>query len=43
MKITKEQLFNLQKPKYNGFAGGYGPHKNKRKYNRKDKSWMKYE
>lgn len=41
MKITKEQLFNFQKPKYNGFGGGYGPHKNKRKYNRKDKSWVR--
>lgn len=42
MKITKEQLFNFHKPKYNGFVNGYGPHKNKKKYDRKNKDWMKY-
>ena len=42
-KITKEQLFDFQKPKYNGFVAGHGPHKNKKKYNRRNKDWMKYE
>lgn len=42
-KITKEQLFDFQKPQYNGFAAGYGPHSNKKKYNRRNKDWMKYE
>lgn len=42
MKITKEQLFDFDKPKYNGFGCGHGAHKNKKKYNRKDKSWMNY-
>lgn len=41
MKITKEQLFDFQKPKYNGFMCGHSPHKNKKKYNRKSKDWMK--
>lgn len=30
MKITKEQLFNFQKSKYNGFKCGYGVFKNKK-------------
>lgn len=42
MKITKEQLFDFNKPKYNGFGCGHGAHKNKKKYSRKDKSWMNY-
>ena len=42
MKITKEQLFDFNKPKYNGFGCGYGVHKNKKKYDRKDKSWRNY-
>lgn len=39
--ITAEQIFNSQKTQYNGFSCGHGPHKNKKKYNRKDKSWQK--
>lgn len=34
-KITSEQMFDFQKPKFNGFACGTGPHKDKSKYNRK--------
>lgn len=43
MKITKEQLFDFNKPKYNGWQTGNGPHKNKKKYNRKNKTWKKEE
>lgn len=32
-KITSSQIFDAQKPKYNGFAGGYGAHGDS-KYNR---------
>lgn len=38
-KITSKKLFDFQKPKWNGYVAGHGPHKNKKKYNRKDKSW----
>lgn len=31
--ITKEQIFDAQKPQYNGFIVGYGVH-GKTKYNR---------
>lgn len=40
-KITKEQLFEMQKPKFNGFIYGYGVFKNKKKYDRKNKDWQK--
>lgn len=32
--ITSKQLFDMKKPKYNGFACGYGPHGDN-KYHRK--------
>lgn len=32
-KITSQQIFDAQKPQFNGFAGGYGAHGD-RKYNR---------
>lgn len=32
-----DELTLKQLPKYNGFGGGYGPHKNKKRYNRKQK------
>ena len=32
--ITSEQIFDAQKPQFNGFAGGYGAH-GRRGYNRK--------
>lgn len=35
--ITSEEMFDFQKPKFNGFACGYGVHKDKSKYNRKQK------
>lgn len=28
-------------PYFNGYSNGCGPYKNKKKYNRKDKSWRK--
>lgn len=31
----------IKKPLYNGFSNGCGLHKNKKKYNRKDKTWLK--
>lgn len=33
--ITAEQLFDIQKPLWNGFATKAGPHKNKKAYDRK--------
>lgn len=33
--ITSEQLFDMQKPKFSGFQGGYGAHKNKKAYDRR--------
>ena len=41
MKITKEQLFDFNKTKYNGWGCGYGCYKNKKKYDRKNKQWKK--
>ena len=35
--ITSEQMFDFQKPKFNGFACGHGLHKNKKAYSRKGK------
>lgn len=32
--ITSQQLFSFNKPKFNGYAGGYGSHGDK-KYNRR--------
>lgn len=49
-KQTKEILIHVMSgieatraamPHYNGFYNGCGPHKNKKKYNRKDKTWKK--
>lgn len=37
--ITSEQQFDFQKPKYNGFAGGYGPHKNKKEKRKQNWNW----
>lgn len=37
--MTKEEATRATKPKFNGFMNGHGPHKNKKKYDRKDKSW----
>lgn len=37
--ITSAQLFDMQKPQYNGYICGHGPHKSKKIYNRKNKSW----
>ena len=41
--ISKEDMWNLQKPRYNGFACGYGIH-GKTKYDRKrDKQLLRDE
>ena len=37
--ITSMQIFNAQKTQYNGYVCGHGPHKSKKVYNRKEKSW----
>ena len=37
--ITSMQIFDAQKPQFNGYGCGHGPHKSKKSYNRKDKSW----
>lgn len=37
--ITAMQIFDAQKPQFNGFGCGHGAHKNKKAYNRKDKAW----
>ena len=39
--ITSMQIFDAQKTQFNGFGCGHGPHKSKKAYNRKDKSWRK--
>lgn len=39
--ITSTQLFDMQKPQYNGYICGHGPHKSKKIYNRKNKSWKR--
>ena len=41
MKITKEQLFDFNKTKYNGWGCGYGSYKSKKRYDRKNKQWKK--
>lgn len=33
--ITSEQMFNFNKPHYNGHICGTGPHRDNSKYNRK--------
>lgn len=35
--IPAKKVWDSQKPKYNGFAVGHGPHKNKKAYTRKEK------
>lgn len=41
-EISKELLFNAKKERYNPYQGGYGAHKNKKAYTRKDKHKVKY-
>lgn len=40
--ISKEMIFNSTKERYNPFQGGYGAHRNKKAYNRKEKHKQKY-
>lgn len=35
--ITSQELFNFNKPQFNGFACGHGYYRNKSKYSRKQK------
>ena len=35
--IPKDLIMLAEKPRYNAHQGGYGPHKNKKAYTRKDK------
>lgn len=41
-EIPKELVFNATKERYNPYQGGYGAHKNKKAYTRKDKHKVKY-
>ncbi len=41
-EIPKELVFNATKERYNPFQGGYGAHRNKKVYTRKDKHKQKY-
>lgn len=41
-EISKEMVFNATKERYNPFQGGYGAHKNKKAYTRKEKYKTKY-
>lgn len=41
-EISKEMVFNATKERYNPFQGGYGVHKNKKAYTRKEKYRTKY-
>ena len=41
--LTSEQATLMGMPKYNGFGIGYGPHVNKKKYNRKKKYKDEYD
>lgn len=42
VEISKEMVFNSTKERYNPFQGGYGAHKNKKIYTRKEKYKTKY-
>lgn len=37
--MTSEEAWQTKKPRYNGWQCGHGKHKNKKTYDRKDKSW----
>jgi hypothetical protein len=44
--ITPEELFNFNKPQFNGFGCGHGYYKDKSKYSRKKKhktNWRDWE
>lgn len=41
--LSSEEAFDVQKPRYNGWQTGHGKHKNKKAYDRKDKSWEEEE
>lgn len=43
IKISKEKVMEAKKPRYNPFQGGYGAHKDKKKYTRKEKYKRGYE
>lgn len=37
--LSAEEAWQVKKPRYNGWRCGHGKHKNKKAYDRKDKSW----
>ena len=37
--ISAEEAWQVKKPRYNAWQCGYGKHKSKKDYYRKDKSW----
>ena len=41
--LSAEEAWQVKKPRYNGWQTGYGKHKNKKDYNRNDKSWRNEE
>lgn len=41
--MSSLEATRVKKPRYNGWQTGHGPHKNKKAYDRKDKSWKQEE
>lgn len=39
--VPAELIWQVKKPRFNGFACGHGPHRSKKVYDRKDKSWRR--
>lgn len=37
--LSAEEVWQVKKPRYNGWQTGHGKHKSKKIYDRKDKSW----
>lgn len=37
--MTSEEAWQVKKPRYNGWQTGHGKHKNKKGYDRNNKSW----
>lgn len=37
--LSAKEVWQIKKPRYNGWQTGHGKHKNKKVYDRKDKSW----
>jgi len=41
--MSAEEAWQVKKPRYNGWQTRHGKHKNKKAYDRKDKSWKNEE